>query len=214
MRAASILAAIAATAVMTCQTMVAAQPAHELPANERLPASPPSPHLSTPLHLKLGEPMLPLMAHTMFCLRYRDECQARLLFRGGPVQLTEARWADLNDVNETVYNTIIPDSHELGPAANLWLIDPERGDCKDYAVSKRHRLLSRGWPQRALLLGEVVTVWGKHHLVLLVRTRSGDLVLDNLSAQIRPWPRAPYRWIRIQSPSNPLFWNPVAPRSV
>ncbi|GLR89082.1 hypothetical protein GCM10007857_57950 [Bradyrhizobium iriomotense] len=169
---------------------------------------------SAPLHLRFGDPTLPPMAYTLFCLRYHDECRTRLPFRGGSVHLTEARWADLKEVNETVNRAIIPEPNALGPAPEEWLIDPRRGDCNDYAVSKRHRLLSRGWPQRTLLLGEVVTVWGKRHLVLVVRTQNGDLVLDNLTAQIRPWPRAPYRWLRIQSPSNPRYWNIVAPRSV
>jgi hypothetical protein len=72
-------------------------------------------------------------------------------------------------------------------------------------------LLNRGWPSGALLLSEVVTNWGKHHLVLVVRTRSGDLVLDNLTPQIKPWADAPYRWVRIQIPNRPL-WTTLAGR--
>ena len=208
MRTASILAAIAAGMILSICQMMAAQS-----ANERLSGLPTGPP-PTPLHLRFGDPTLPPMAYTMFCLHYRDECRPRLLFRGGPVHLTDVRWEDLKEVNETVNSAIIPEPNELDLAAEAWLIDPKRGDCNDYAVSKRHRLLSRGWPQRTLLLSEVVTVWGKHHLVLVVRTQSGDLVLDSLSPQIRPWTRAPYRWIRIQSPSNPRYWNIVAPRSV
>ncbi|WP_027520827.1 transglutaminase-like cysteine peptidase [Bradyrhizobium sp. Ec3.3] len=208
MRTASILAAIASGMILSISQMTAAQS-----ANERLPGLPTGPP-SMPLHLKFGDPTLPPMAYTVFCLHYRDECRPRLMFRGGPVHLTEARWEDLKEVNATVNNAIISEPNEGGLATEVWLIDPKRGDCNDYAVSKRHRLLSRGWPERALLLSEVETVWGKHHLVLVVRTQSGDLILDNLTAQIRPWPRAPYRWIRIQSPSNPRYWSIVAPRSV
>ena len=76
-------------------------------------------------------------------------------------------------------------------AAEKWLINPSHGDCNDYAVSKRSELLARGWPTRALLLSEVVTAWGEHHLVLVVRSSAGDLVLDNLTTQIRPWSREP-----------------------
>ena len=43
-----------------------------------------------------------------------------------------------------------------------------------------------GWPSRALLLAEVVTRWGEHHLVLVVRTRTGDFVADNLYPGVRP----------------------------
>ena len=68
------------------------------------------------------------------------------------------------------------------------------------------------WPSGALLLSEVLTRWGKHHLVLVVRTRSGDLVLDNLTPQIKPWARAPYRWVRMQMPNSPRLWTTIADR--
>ena len=209
MRRVSIPVAVTAVMITTAAQMMST--AHSASAESlRAPGVPPT----APPHLKFEDSTLPPMAHTVFCLRYRDECRARMLFRGGPIQLTETRWADLKEVNQTINGTIIPDPTELGLAMESWLIEPKRGDCNDYAVSKRHGLLSRGWPQRTLLLAEVVTVWGKHHLVLLVRTRSGDLVLDNLTAVIRPWSRAPYRWVRTQSPESARYWQTVAKRGV
>ena len=65
--------------------------------------------------------------------------------------------------------------------------------CHDYAVTKRHELLTRGWPSRSLLLAEVVVPWGEHHLILVVRTSDGDLVLDNLNPGIKSWSRTPYK---------------------
>src|SRR5689334_2308496 len=159
--------------------------------------------------------MLPPMAFTRFCLRYADQCKSQpIMFRGGPVHLTEQRWQDLNAINRSVNAAITPESQPEGPADEKWLINPARGDCNDYAVSKRSELLARGWPTRALLLSEVVTAWGEHHLVLVVRTSAGDLVLDNLTAQIRPWSRTGYRWVRIQTPKNPNFWASLGSRSV
>ena len=89
-------------------------------------------------------------------------------------------------------------------------MSPDRGDCNDYAVTKRHQLIARGWPARTVLLSEVVTVSGEHHLVTVVRTNSGDLVLDNLTNQIVPWSRTPYRWVRIQTPKNPNYWASIS----
>jgi hypothetical protein len=89
------------------------------------------------------------------------------------------------------------------------LISPASGDCNDYAVTKRHELIKRGWPGQSLLLAEVVTRWGEHHLVLVVRTEGADLVLDSLSPQIRAWSTTGYRWVRIQSPENPVYWASV-----
>jgi predicted transglutaminase-like cysteine proteinase len=82
------------------------------------------------------------------------------------------------------------------------------------AVTKRHELLDRGWPARALLLSEVVSRRGEHHLVLVVRTKSGDLVLDNMTAQIKPWSRAPYRWVRIQLPTDNRLWATISGRGI
>jgi predicted transglutaminase-like cysteine proteinase len=48
----------------------------------------------------------------------------------------------------------------------------------------------------------------------VVRTDAGDLVADNLNADIRPWTETSYQWIRIQSPDDPLFWRTVAPMTV
>src|SRR5262249_35211460 len=152
--------------------------------------------------IKLETPTLPPMAYTQFCLRYESECRTRPLFRGGPVRLTDERWSELKMVNEELNRKIVPEANEFGLAGEKWLINPERGDCHDYAVSKRHELLRRGWPARALLLGEVVVSSGEHHLVLVARTMSGDMVLDNLNPQIKPWSRVPYRWVRIQMPAN------------
>src|SRR5262249_14849769 len=90
-----------------------------------------------------------------------------------------------------------------------WIISPRAGDCNDYAVTKRHELLARGWPSRALLLSEVVTTWGEHHLVVVVSAEKGDFVLDNLNNDVRPVTLAGYRWVRAQSPDNPKFWSTV-----
>jgi predicted transglutaminase-like cysteine proteinase len=165
-------------------------------------------------HIKFERPTLAPMAYTEFCIRYPDQCRQKTVFRGGPVNLTAERWADLREVNRSVNQDIVPERNERGLAGEAWLINPNRGDCNDYAVSKRHELLQRGWPAHALLLSEVVTNSGEHHLVLVVRTRGGDLVLDNLTAQIKPWSRVPYRWVRIQMPNESRLWATIAGRGV
>jgi predicted transglutaminase-like cysteine proteinase len=126
--------------------------------------------------------------------------------------LTPQRRAELVTVNAQVNRRIVPEHNDRGVAGEKWLISPARGDCNDYAVTKRHELLERGWPSRALLLAEVVIGSGEYHLVLVVRTEQGDLVADNLSANIRPWYQTRYRWVRVRSPRNPQFWATVAKR--
>ena len=39
--------------------------------------------------------------------------------------------------------------------------------------------------------------------------KDGDFVIDNLNANIRPWNKTQYRWVRIQTPSDPTVWATV-----
>jgi predicted transglutaminase-like cysteine proteinase len=165
--------------------------------------------------IKFEHPAMAPMAHTRFCLDYPQECRPeRIMFRGGVAKLHSERWADLIEVNRTVNRAIRPERNDGGVASERWLIAPGAGDCNDYAVTKRHELIRRGWPARQLLLAEVVVAGGEHHLVLVVRTSAGDLVLDNLNGNIRTWSSTRYRWVRVQSPRNPLFWSTLSRATV
>jgi predicted transglutaminase-like cysteine proteinase len=160
--------------------------------------------------IRLNVPTLAPMAFTQFCLRYTGECRPRrLLFRGGRLKLTGWRWAELELVNRRVNMSIVPQRNNEGLAGQKWSLSPPFGDCNDYAVTKRHELIARGWPSRAVLLSEVVTSLGEHHLVTVVRASGGDLVLDNLTSLIVPWFEKPYHWLRIQTPGNPLYWSSI-----
>ncbi len=165
-------------------------------------------------YIKFDAPTLPPMAFTMFCMTYEKECRPRrMTFRGGRLKLTSGRLAELRDVNQRVNAAIRSEPNLKGLAGERWLLHPASGDCNDYAVTKRHDLIAKGWPGRSVLLSEVVTSWGEHHLVVVVRTFSGDLVLDNLTQTVMPWSRKPYRWVRIQTPANPNYWASLANRS-
>jgi predicted transglutaminase-like cysteine proteinase len=163
----------------------------------------------------LAAQALPPMAHSVFCHQYPKDCEVhKIAFRPRKLQLTPGRWQDLVAVNAKVNRSIRPERNLLGLAGEKWLIAPASGDCNDYAVTKQHELLARGWPSRSLLLAEVVTHWGEHHLILVVRTGKGDVVLDNMNANIRPWSKVPYRWVRVQSPRNPKAWLTVQSTNV
>lgn len=158
-------------------------------------------------HLKPGSLTLGPMAYAQFCQRYQDQCRVRHpLFRGPPSIAANNRWDELVRINAEVNAAIEPSANLAGLTGERWEIDPSQGDCNDYAVTKRAHLLRKGWPARSLLLSEVITREGEHHLVLVVRTRQGDFVLDNLTREIRPWSRAPYEWVRIQVSRSPSLW--------
>src|ERR1700694_3030325 len=96
-------------------------------------------------HIAFHTPTLAPMAFSMFCLHYPDQCKPHgLIFRGGPVRVTERRMAELKEVNDRVNASIRPERNDKGLAGEKWLISPLSGDCNDYAVTKRFELLGRG----------------------------------------------------------------------
>lgn len=86
----------------------------------------------------------------------------------------------------SVNQDIVPERNERELAGEGQLIDQIRADYNDCAVSKRE-LLQRSCCRCALFAERGRDQFKENtHLVLVVRTRSGDLVLDNLTAQIKP----------------------------
>jgi predicted transglutaminase-like cysteine proteinase len=161
--------------------------------------------------IKVGAPTLAPMAFTQFCQKYVDECKPQQpMFRGGRIKLTNLRWTELVNVNSAANSSIRPEPSKEGIADHEWLLGPAFGNCNDYAVTKRHQLTARGWPARAVLLSEVVTFSGQHHVVVVVRTNIGDVVLDNLTDVIMPWFQKPFQWVRIQTPRNPNYWASIS----
>ena len=108
-------------------------------------------------------PMAGPFAYTHFCLRYQDDCRVhnRQFRRPRPVFLTSERRRDLVEVNQQVNRSIQPKHYINDVSYDTWRIAPTAGDCNDYAITKRHELLARGWPSRALLLSEVVDILGR-----------------------------------------------------
>ena len=155
-------------------------------------------------------PSLAPMGFTRFCMQYPQDCRApKLSYRPELVSLTQTRKVELVMVNGDVNRSIKPRQKAIDVSADEWLLSPREGNCKDYAITKRHELLALGWPAASLLLAEVVVSSGEHHLVLVVRTRENHLVLDNLNENIRPISQIPYRWVRAEEPRNPRFWATI-----
>src|SRR5262245_42608388 len=109
--------------------------------------------LSLPRHLKtqveriaFNVPVLPPMAHSRFCLQYPADCEIRRSFRYRTISITPERWTELVAINREVNRAITPQRNLGGVMTEEWIVSPRAGDCNDYAVTKRHRLLARGWP--------------------------------------------------------------------
>jgi predicted transglutaminase-like cysteine proteinase len=160
-------------------------------------------------------PALAPLAFTRFCFTYPDQCDpGRPIFRPKRISVVREMIRDLDEVNHRVNVKIRPQADAAGLLNDIWEINPPAGDCDDYAVTKRAELIRRGWSQRALLLAQVSTPSGEMHLVLVARTRLGDFVLDNLRERVLPAAETNLRWISMQTPSKPQFWQRVATRTL
>jgi predicted transglutaminase-like cysteine proteinase len=120
----------------------------------------------------------------------------------------------LNQVNQTVNREVKKASDlDLYGMPEYWslprLIDGKLyGDCEDYALEKRRRLIEAGVPESALSLAVAVTARGESHAVLMISLKSGDMVLDNLTPWATPWEDLNYRWVQRQVPGTAL-WTTV-----
>ncbi|MET0219653.1 MAG: transglutaminase-like cysteine peptidase [Tardiphaga sp.] len=156
----------------------------------------------------LPQPSLAPIGHTQFCQHYPSDCEAVAAKPELPRD-PAARLAALRSVHDKVNGGIAPRT-DTDPVDRNWLIWPRAGDCDDYAVTKRHVLLEKGWPSSDLLLAEVVLLaTGEHHLLLVVRDGADAWVLDNRKKDLVRVPELydEYTWVRIEAADNPQFWK-------
>lgn len=151
--------------------------------------------------LKTGNPVLPPMQWTAFTLDQHDDATVRTGTGIGSLH-------DLESINAQVNSGISPHQEPMSSMSVLdrWRLWPAIAWCGDYAVTKRHELLAKGWPSSALLLAECVTAMGEEHAVLMARMPSGDLVLDNRVDVLRSPDKTGYRWVKMQGAADPNFW--------
>ena len=160
-----------------------------------------------------ASPTLSPFQHVRFCLRYPADCKSDPT-EITTVDLTAETLETIHRVNRDVNASIMPVGKSTAIADGGWTVSPASGDCNDYAVTKRHELMRRGFPAKAVRLAVVKTTSGIGHLVLVVSTNKGDLVLDNLSETIQPWQFTKYQWLKIQSASDARFWFEIKPRGL
>ncbi len=160
-----------------------------------------------------ASPTLSPFQHVRFCLRYPTDCKSDPVGTT-TIELTAETLETMQRVNRDVNASIMPMAKSDAIADGGWTISPASGDCNDYAVTKRHELVQKGLPAKAVRLAVVKTQSGIGHLVLVISTNKGDLVLDNLSETIVPWQLTKYHWVKIQSSNDVRYWSEVKPRAL
>ena len=148
-----------------------------------------------------------------FCERMPAECRDGRL-EEARVPGNGERMVQLDRINRSVNAEIEPATDlELYGVTEYWTIPQNgKGDCEDYALLKRQRLIAMGWPQSALLMTVVMDEKNEGHAVLTARTAHGDFVLDNKTDELRVWYKTPYRYVMRQSYLNPRIWMSLDPR--
>jgi predicted transglutaminase-like cysteine proteinase len=147
-----------------------------------------------------------------FCQRMPRECapgrQEDHRFDASP-----ERFAELDAVNRAVNREIEPVTDlALYGEADYWTVPTRSGDCEDYVLLKRRRLIALGWPPSALLITVVRDERGDGHAVLTARTMQGDFILDNKTDEIKIWHRVRYHFVMRQSYLNPRVWMSLDPK--
>jgi predicted transglutaminase-like cysteine proteinase len=141
------------------------------------------------------------LGYQLMCLKAPQECKG-----GGKAKITvtDDVMATLKRVNSHVNRTIKP--RYDAPGTDVWNANATVGDCEDYVLAKRKALIKAGLPASSLRIAYVKTRRGEGHAILVVKTNGKDLVLDNLTATVKPLSQTGYRIISM-SGANPLNWS-------
>lgn len=146
------------------------------------------------------------VGHYVFCQQLPEECSQKTAKRT-PVQLTRALWAAIVEVNNTVNMEVTPlTDMEIWGQEEYWSYPDGQGDCEDYVLEKRRRLMALGVPAGDLLITVARQPNGDGHAVLTVRTSHGEFVLDNLEPRVLAWADTEYTYLKRQSERNSGVW--------
>lgn len=160
-----------------------------------------------PRHLPDGRATSAPIGYVRFCTERPQDCM-----NAGPMlavaNLDARRAAELERVNRAVNEAVEPvtDLEHFGETERWTYPRDGKGDCEDYVLEKRARLIEMGWSASVLLITVVRDHQGDGHAVLTVITDRGDLILDNQEEAILSWKETGYRFVKRQSQSSPTDW--------
>jgi len=184
------------TSAACAATLLCAGPCHSEALGD------PAPHMPG-FVFEEGPPTLAPFAFIEACNRYRQACRRKT--GQSRVALTEGLEQIVFAINERVNHDIVLSREPKG--RDDWKIDPPKGDCDDFAMTKRKLLMDQGIPPRAISLATGLTPEGVGHVVVVLRTKTGDLVLDNGDDWLKMPSETALQWQRIESEDNPRLWR-------
>lgn len=146
------------------------------------------------------------IGHYEFCRLNRDECSVKSKASTLP-RLTPHGWDVVRDINRTVNAAITPvtDSEAYG-REEVWAYPVDAGDCEDFVLLKRKKLMQAGFSPADLLITVVRKPDGEGHAVLTLRSAQGDFVLDNLVDDVKPWTETSYTYLKRQASFDSGRW--------
>ncbi|WP_045684621.1 transglutaminase-like cysteine peptidase [Martelella endophytica] len=147
------------------------------------------------------------IGHYEFCESHHAECSVRSSDTN-PARLTNYGWSTIERINLAVNASVEPmTDDELYGRDEVWAYpDSGAGDCEDFVLEKRRRLMKAGLPASDLLITVVRKPNGEGHAVLTLRTTKGDYILDNLNDIILPWTETPYTYLKRQASFDSGRW--------
>ena len=162
--------------------------------------------LALPANMTTAGSTNPPVGHYEFCRSLPQECRANP-GSAAPLELTRDGWKKILEVNYDVNEAITPlTDKEIYGVEEHWAYPTTTGDCEDYVLLKRKRLMQAGFSPSDLLITVVLQPNGDGHAVLTVRTDRGDFVLDNMRNKVMLWSETEYTFIKRQSEQNSGRW--------
>ena len=146
------------------------------------------------------------IGHYEFCQKYADECNIRSKVTPPP-RVTEYGWGVIREINTSVNTTIVAmTDQEIYGKDEVWEYPTTAGDCEDFVLLKRKKLIERGFSVADLLITVVRKPDGEGHAVLTLRTTDGDYILDNLTDEVKLWTDTNYTYLKRQASFNTGRW--------
>src|SRR5262245_35279490 len=106
---------------------------------------------ATSLWMQTGSVTSQPIGHYEFCQKYKAECQVKAK-SSVPPRVTEFGWATIREINSSVNHAITPMTDEdLFGREEVWTYPDKAGDCEDYVLLKRKKLLDEGFSSADVL---------------------------------------------------------------